>query len=78
MLPPSLYPVPHFCCICGCHHGNGWHSYGCALSATLLPAITPLSVPTQFIFDAVDDLSKMYLNKNGPVPSNFAPFQYAD
>jgi hypothetical protein len=33
------------------------------LSAMLLPMVSPLSAPTRFLFDAVDDLSKMYLNK---------------
>jgi hypothetical protein len=33
------------------------------LSTMLLPTLPPLSAPTRFLFDAVNDLSKMYLNK---------------
>jgi hypothetical protein len=32
------------------------------LSAMILPMVSPLSAPTQFLLDAVDDLSKMYLH----------------
>jgi hypothetical protein len=32
------------------------------LSAMILPTVSPSSAPTQFLFNAVDDLSKMYLN----------------
>jgi hypothetical protein len=33
------------------------------LSAMILPTISRLSAPTQFLFDVVNDLSKMYSNK---------------
>jgi hypothetical protein len=37
--------------------------------------IAPLSVPTRFLFDAVDDLSNMYLNKrwNGSIKFRSLP-----
>jgi hypothetical protein len=61
-----LYPISHLCCIGGCHHGDGWHHVVlptvAPLTAMILPTVSPSSAPTQFLFDAVDDLSKMYLN----------------
>jgi hypothetical protein len=32
-------------------------------SAMILPTVSLSSTPTSFLFDAVDDLSKMYLNE---------------
>jgi hypothetical protein len=37
----------------------------------ILPMVSPSSAPTQFLFDAVDDLSKMYLNNKWSISIKF-------
>jgi hypothetical protein len=50
-----------------------------ALAAVGNNVVVPLCAPTQLLFDAVNNLSKLYLSKHGlPLQSNFAAYCYTE